>query len=172
MNPAAGGLHLRAFQSEDPPLLRAVFESAVHTVASRHYTPEQCAAWAPHDHDAAAWAERMVLLQPIVAEIGGEVVGFTSLQPTGYIDMFFVAGPHVGRGVATSMMARLYATAQALKLDALFANVSLTAESFFLKHGFAIEARQAVERAGVMLRNARMRKVIRIAPSPTSRRDD
>ena len=57
-NPAAGGLHLRAFQAEDPPLLRAVFESAVHTVASRHYTPEQCAAWAPHDHDAAAWAER------------------------------------------------------------------------------------------------------------------
>ena len=162
---AAAGLRLRAFRAEDPPLLRAVFESAVHTVASRHYTPAQCAAWAPHDHDAVAWAERMRLLQPIVAEIDGEVVGFTSLQRTGYIDMFFVAGPHVGRGVATAMMARLHAAAQELTLDALFANVSLTAESFFLQHGFAVEARQEMERAGVLLRNARMRKVLTTSPS-------
>jgi len=42
----------------------------------------------------------------------------------------------------------------------LFADVSLTAEPFFAKWGFGVEARQQVERSGVVLANARMGKVL------------
>ena len=41
-----------------------------------------------------------------------------------------------------------------------FADVSLTAEPFFARHGFAVEARQQVERHGVVLRNTRMAKLL------------
>jgi len=40
----------------------------------------------------------------------------------------------------------------------LFADVSLTAEPFFRKSGFVVEARQLVEVRGVVLANARMCK--------------
>ena len=39
-------------------------------------------------------------------------------------------------------------------------NVSLTAEPFFSKSGFTAKQRHQVERAGVVLDNARMRKVL------------
>jgi hypothetical protein len=39
-------------------------------------------------------------------------------------------------------------------------SVSLRAERFSLASGFVIEVRQEVERAGLILRNARMRKVL------------
>jgi putative acetyltransferase len=42
----------------------------------------------------------------------------------------------------------------------LNAHVSLTAEPFFAAQGFAVEARQQVERAGVVLHNARMAKAL------------
>lgn len=42
----------------------------------------------------------------------------------------------------------------------LWADVSLAAEPFFAARGFAVETRQAVERAGVVLHNARMGKAL------------
>lgn len=144
-------------------MLRRVFASSVHTLAARDYRPEQLAAWAPHDHDAAQWADRMQRIQPFVAELDGTVAGFADVQSSGYIELFFVSGDHAGRGVATALMAHLEASAQAQGLAALLANVSLRAERFFLASGFVIEVRQEVERAGVMLRNARMRKVLTAA---------
>jgi len=144
-------------------VLRRVFASSVHMLAARDYRPEQLAAWAPHDHDAAQWADRMQRIQPFVAELAGTVAGFADVQSSGYIELFFVSGDHAGRGVATALMAHLEASAQAQGLAALHANVSLRAERFFLASGFVIEVRQEVERAGVMLRNARMRKVLTTA---------
>lgn len=156
-------LRIRSYQPGDAPALRRVFESSVHTLAARDYRPAQLAAWAPHDHDAARWAERMQHIRPFVAERGGTMAGFADVQPSGHIDMFFVSGDHAGRGVATALMAHLHAVAQAQGIAALHANVSLRAERFFLASGFAIEMRQEVERAGVILRNARMRKVLTAA---------
>ena len=144
-------------------MLRRVFASSVHMLAARDYRPEQLAAWAPHDHDAAQWADRLQRIQPFVAELAGTVAGFADVQSSGYIELFFVSGDHAGRGVATALMAHLEASAQAQGLAALHANVSLRAERFFLASGFVIEVRQEVERAGVMLRNARMRKVLTTA---------
>jgi putative acetyltransferase len=93
-----------------------------------------------------------------VAEIGGAPVGFADLQDSGYIDQFFVAGTHAGLGVGQALIARLLHAAPAHGVEALWANVSLRAEPFFTRHGFVVEVRQVVERHGVQLRNARMRR--------------
>ena len=55
-------------------------------------------------------------------------------------------------------MARLHAQASQQGLQHLKAYVSLAAEPFFTAQGFVVEARQAVERAGIVLHNARMGK--------------
>ncbi len=154
-------VQIRPFRMGDAPALRVVFHASVHGLASHCYTSEQCGAWAPAEHNAARWAARMQANQPFVAEAaGGAIAGFADLQPSGYIDMFFVAPAFARQGVASALMAHIHAQAAQQGLARLWADVSLAAESFFVAQGFAVEERQAVERAGVVLHNARMGKAL------------
>lgn len=155
--------HIRNFCPGDEPALRAVFHASVHGLACKDYTGEQLAAWAPLYHDVAQWAERMRTNQPFIAQAidGGAIAGFADLQASGTIDMFFVAPAFAGQGVARALMAHLHAQAAQCGITRLNAHVSLTAEPFFAAQGFAVEARQQVERAGVVLHNARMAKALK-----------
>lgn len=67
------------------------------------------------------------------------------LQPSGYIDPIFVAGAYAGRGVVNALMAHIHQRADNRGITQLFADVSLTAEPFFSKNGFVVEAREQVE---------------------------
>lgn len=126
---------------------------------------EQRLAWAPPDYDAEPWAARLQRNQPFVAELDGAVAGFADLQDSGCIDMFFVAPAFAGQGVARALMAHIHQSATGRGIASLYADVSLMAEPFFSKCGFVVEARQQVERLGVVLDNARMRKML-APPSP------
>ncbi|CAN7617204.1 GNAT family N-acetyltransferase [Acidovorax sp. LjRoot129] len=153
---------IRNFRPGDEAALRAVFHASVHGLARQHYTPEQRDAWAPQQHDPAQWAERMQANQPYVAQMDGSeaLAGFADLQPTGYIDQFFVSPAFAGQGVARALMDHLYAQARQRGIPRLWAHVSLTAEPFFAAQGFTVQERREVERAGVVLRNALMDKTL------------
>ena len=92
--------------------MRAIFFSAIHELACRDYSIEQLDAWAPVAYDMAAWQERIRAIQPFVAEIDGFPVGYADLQTSGYIDHFFVAGAHGGRGVGRTLMAHIFQVAR------------------------------------------------------------
>ena len=149
---------IRELRAGDEAALAAVLGSAVHDVAKADYTPEQLEAWAPQSFDEVRWSERIRALRPFVAEIEGTPVGYADLQASGYIDHFFVAGAHVRRGIGSALMERILRDARERGIGELFANVSLTAERFFARHGFVVEARQVVVSRGVELANARMRR--------------
>ena len=74
--------------------------------------------------------------------------------------MFFVAPAFAGRGVARALMEHLHGQARRRGIMRLWAHVSLTAEPFFAAQGFSVQERREVERAGVVLRNARMEKTL------------
>lgn len=153
---------IRPFCPGDEPALYDLFYASVHVLASGHYSPEQLAAWAPLEHDAAQWAERLQANQPFVALAPGgtAVAGFADVQASGYIDQFFVAPAFAGQGVGRALMAHLQAQAAERGITRLWAHVSLVAEAFFAAQGFAVEERQEVQRAGMVLRNARMVKAL------------
>lgn len=92
--------YIRRSRPEESPALFKVFYSAVHLVASADYTPEQIEAWAPKEMDATLWEQHILGLNPFVAELDGEVVGYADLQPNGYMDHFFVSGHHSKRADA------------------------------------------------------------------------
>lgn len=81
-------LRIRALQPGEALRLYPVFHSAVHRLAVRHYTPAQCAAWAPLPFDEAAWVQRIERNHPCVALVRGVIAGFADLQPDGTIDQF------------------------------------------------------------------------------------
>jgi len=149
---------IRRFRPGDEAALADVIHSSIHELAKYDYTPEQLEAWAPTPFDPVRWGARIRGLQPFVAEIDGAAAGYADLQPSGYIDHFFVAGAHARRGVGNALMEAIHREARQRGLRELYADVSLTAEGFFARHGFAVEKRQTVLSRGVALENARMRK--------------
>jgi putative acetyltransferase len=153
-------MKIRRFARGDEQALFRVFLTAVHVVAAKDYSPEQIAAWEPADFDATVWALRVQRTRPFVAELDEEIVGFADLQPTGYIDQFFVSGLYPRRGIGSMLMAHIHQEAEALGLNELTSDVSKTAEPFFLRHGFHVLERRFPVRHGVVLENALMRKVL------------
>ena len=152
---------LRDFRSGDEPALRAVFESAIHEVARRDYTQQQVDAWAPRDFDPGLWAKRMQGIAPFVAEREGRIVGYADVQPSGYIDHFFVAASAGRQGVGGLLMRRIHERAAELGLLALTSEVSRTAQPFYLHFGFEVVDHHVNVVRGVELQYAAMRKPLR-----------
>jgi len=148
--------------------LHAVFLSAVHGLASKNYTPEQVQAWAPRDLDQELWASRMQGIQPFVVEASGEIMAYADVQPSGYIDHFFVAAPYARRGVGSMLMNHIHKAASEQAITALTSDVSLTAQPFFEKFGFVVVEQRAPVIRSVVVQNALMRK--ELAPNPSIER--
>lgn len=151
---------IRPYYPGEEAQLHAIFQSAVHGLARHDYTAEQLHAWAPHDYDRALWAQRMRANQALVAEVDGRAVAFADLQPSGYIDMFFVDASYARRGVGSALLRHIMDVAGKRAIGVLRSDVSLTAEPFFTRHGFRVETRNQVQVRGVLLDNATMSRML------------
>jgi len=154
-------IHVREFQPGDEPALRLVFESAIHEVAIRDYTPEQINAWAPRQFDPALWAQRMQGIAPFVAELEGVIVAYADVQSSGYIDHFFVSACANGQGIGGRLMRRIHERADELRITELTSEVSRTAQPFYMHFGFEIVDNHVNEVRGVGIEYAAMRKQLR-----------
>lgn len=151
---------IRAYRPEDAIALLDVFRSAVRISAAGDYSAEQIEAWAParvtpgmREH----WRARIAAIDPFVAELDGAIAGYADLQPSGYIDHFFVHAGFARRGVGSALMAHLLEAARARGLATLESDVSRTAQAFFARFGFESIREQRPLLRGVELANARMR---------------
>jgi len=153
-------VNIRRFNFSEDRALFKVYYSAIHLAASRDYTPEQIKAWAPADLDKDLWAAKMLDINPFVAEVNGEVVGYADVQPSGYIDHFFVSGYHQREGVGKLLMSAIHDEAASLGLTELTSDVSRTAQPFFQKFGFSIIEQRSPEVRGVVIPNALVRKFL------------
>lgn len=153
-------VRIREFVASDAAQLRGVFVSSVHTLASGFYTVEQLEAWAPATYDESDWACKLATMRPFVAVADDQPVGYADLQDSGYIDHFFVSARFSARGVGSALMQRIHDAAVARSIWRLSADVSRSAEAFFLRHGFRLDYRQTTVRRGVSFENARMYRVL------------
>jgi putative acetyltransferase len=144
---------IRRYCPGDDSQLWALFFGAVRTVNVRDYTPEQVRAWAPDDFDSALWRRRLETNNPFVCLHDEQAVGFADLQPTGYIDHFFVHQDWQRQGVGAVLMNAIERAAQQLRLPNLSSHVSITARPFFESRGFVVQAEQQVSVRGSVLTN-------------------
>lgn len=164
-------MNIRTFRPGDEKALLNVFLSSVHDIAIQDYTTEQIQdytteqiqAWAPSSLDPDLWAEHMRHIAPFVAEdTVGNILGYADLQKNGYIDHFFVSGIFSRQGVGTALMAHIVKMAHGMKFDDLSSLVSLTAQPFFQKFGFALAEQRLSDRRGVLISNALMKRKLSI----------
>lgn len=151
-------IRIRAYRAEDLDALIDLFTGSVRQVASRDYSPAQIEAWAPVAVNREQWATRLGSRPTCVAEAGGQIVGFSDLEPDGHIDMLFVHADHQGRGVARALLDHIHVRAHEQGIDRLFTEASITARPFFERNGFEVMKAQDVELRGQSFRNYRMAK--------------
>jgi putative acetyltransferase len=144
-------MRIRPYVEDDGPATLDVFLRAVRGTASRDYTEEQVAAWAPDDMDLERWARRRASASTLVAVDGERVVGFADLVDDGHVDMTFVDPGFGRRGVATALLEAVVVTARSRRLDRLTVFASITARPFFERQGFVLDEQVQVELDGVML---------------------
>jgi len=157
-------MHIRRFRPGEEATLFEVYRSAIHLIASKDYTEAQVQAWAPANLDPDQWTQRIRSIQPFVAQEGERIVGYADVQANGYIDHFFVSGHHPRRGIGSALMATIENEAARLRLTELTSNVSLTAQPFFARFGFAVVERRAPVVRGVAVPNALMRRLLTSLP--------
>ena len=71
-----------------------------------------------------------------------QIVGFSSITPTGYLDYMFVHKDFQGRGIATMLLEEIERYALAAGIKRITSEVSLTARPFFEKQGYVVEKEQ------------------------------
>ncbi len=153
-------INVRKAKRGEYPALWRLFYDTIHQVNCHDYRPEQIAAWAPDEIEMSRWIERMEKIDPWVAIIAGQFVGFADLQADGLVDMFFVHYQWQGQGVGKKLFAAINSEATRLGLVELHSHVSITARPFFEARGFHVEMPQEVTIAGVVLQNFVMRKTL------------
>ncbi len=151
-------MQIREYQSQDADELRVLFHDTIRNVNSADYDTEQIAAWSPEEFDPVKWREQLDGIAPFVVVSGSRLLGYADVQPSGYIDHFFVHHQWQRRGVGNLLMQRLHDVAHACGTAKLFSEVSITARPFFEKWKFLVEAEQSVVVRDVTLRNFRMEK--------------
>jgi len=137
-----------------------LFNQTIHHINSQHYSQKLLDAWSPAVFDNTLWSNKLAKLSSFVCVNEEKIVGYSDLQPSGYIDHFFCHHQYQGRGVGKVLMAHIHTLAKHKDITQLSADVSITAKAFFEAKGFKVVKQQVVPTRGQVLTNFKMIKVL------------
>src|SRR3712207_5858810 len=149
---------IRDYDACDAPEIARLFYETIRSVNRQDYSEEQVRAWAPGVPDPEEWHARMAGRRTLVAEEGGEVVGFAELEDDGHLGMLYVRRDAVGRGVGQRLYQAVEREGRRRRLGQIFTEASITARPFFERQGFRVVREQTVSRRGVSMTNFAMEK--------------
>ena len=132
-----------------------LMDRTIRTVCSSDYSAEEIKEWSPAGREEAL-LDKLSSTYSIVALSGEELVGFGNTFES-EIDCLYVSSEHQRQGIGSMLLERL--EDHAFKFgNTIHVYASLTAEGFFLCHGYHIVRRNIVERNGVEIPNWYMEK--------------
>lgn len=146
---------IRRYCAADCIFLAQLFYDTVHTINAKDYSLEQLNAWASGKVDLAAWDQSFLSHYTLVAVEKNIRVGFGDMDDTGYLDRLYVHKDFQRKAVATAICDELERSCAGMQITT---HASITAKPFFMKRGYIVIKKQAVERNGVTLDNYIMQK--------------
>lgn len=154
-------MEIRNYNSNDYKIVADLFYHTVHTICASDYTEKQLEAWAPTPIDYKKWQERLDRKKPFLAIIDSRIVGFIELEMDGHIDCFYVDKNYQRKGVGSFLLDHVEKLASSRNYEKMYAEVSITAKPFFLKHGFRVLKENIVRTNNQELKNFIMEKTIK-----------
>lgn len=119
-----------------------VFTNSIKNTCIKDYNEEQILAWV--DIDSLLIETRLENQKTWLAIDNDNVVGFISINNTGYLDLLFVLPRYQGNHIATSLLWEVEQYCQHRGINNILTESSLTAKSFFEKNGFILKQTQNV----------------------------
>ena len=151
-------IKIRKYQVGEETQLRTLFFDTIRNINIKDYSKAQVQAWAPDNYDETVWKGRIKAINPFVALIDNQIVGYADIQKDGYIDHFFCHSNYQGKGVGAALMKNIFEVGLAQKVARFYSHVSITAKPFFEHFGFKILKEQKVEIRDQILINYVMEK--------------
>jgi putative acetyltransferase len=151
---------IREYMTSDAKNLAEIYYYTIHNINSRDYTEEQINAWAPITSlELTGWKTKWEKTPPIVAVSDNVILGFAEFEASGHIDCFYVHHLYQANGVGAALMAAIDVLANQYGCKRIYAEVSITAKSFFERKGFKVIREQMVTFRDVQFKNYVMEKL-------------
>ena len=134
---------IRSAMPEDAPRISSIRARTIRTIVARTgmYSDEEVAEWSAN-YPATKVLEFMDLETFLVADRGGQVVGFGRLQIEGLdqarIRGVFVDADFVGRGIGSRIVRQLIEIAQDMGAAQILIAATLNARTFYERLGFRV----------------------------------
>lgn len=160
------GFDIRQCIAADAPQIAVLFFDTIHSVNLGDYTQEQVDAWAPPvsgcelTERIAHFSRSLETSLSYVADREGMVIGFANIMETGHLDWMYVHKDYQRQGVASGLLKKLEKEALQIGLKAIWADVSITAQPFFARHGYQTVQKQTVTVRNVSMNNFKMTKTL------------
>lgn len=138
----------------------SIFRETILAINSKDYDPGQIRVWIQSANDEPRWMRKINEQYFICCENLKEIVGFGSIDTTGYLDLLYVHARYQGQGIATFVMKELERFAIKNHINLISSDVSITARPFFDRKGYAAIEEQKKTICGIELINYRMQKII------------
>jgi len=151
-------IFIRDYRPDDVNALIELFRGSVRVLARKDHTESQLLAWAPDDIDPKVFGPRRASRPTWIAEVDGQIAGFSDLEPDGHVDMLYVHPAHQGKGVARALLRHVEDTAIRKGLKLIYTHASITARPVFERMGFHTIRAQTVTARGETFTNYRMEK--------------
>ncbi len=153
-------MHIRRLLDEEYNIVVKLITETVHTVCTDDYTKKELDAWAPARFDTNKFRRNLSGCLNLVAVEGSVIVGFISVERSGYINRLYTHKDYLRRGIATALYKKAEEWAKHNGIKEISLDSSKTAEGFYLKMGFEKSGISVINHGGVVFRNTVMKKVI------------
>jgi len=153
-------LAMRPYLPADAPVLVEIFRLSIEELTGEDYNEDQQRAWASIAEDEEEFAAKLSKQLVLVATLGGEPVGFASLEGADHIDLLYVHPAIAGHGAGSMLCDALEKLAAARGAKKLVVDASDNAQDFFRRRGYEAQQRNTLERDGEWLANTTMQKML------------
>jgi len=151
--------HIRPATVSDIPEMTELYKNTILTVNRKDYSAEEVEEWASCGNDIRHLCESFAEQYYIVAENDkGKIVGFASINDTGYMHTLFVHKDFQHQGIATLLYRAIEKHAKEKGVEKITSEVSITARPFFEKQGFVVDEEQKRKANKLFLTNYKMIK--------------
>jgi putative acetyltransferase len=146
-------IKLRRANQDDLNSICELFFNTVTSINANDYDENQIRAWSEGAKNIEIFKEKIEEQHFIVAIMNDTIVGFSSVDDTGYIDFMYIHKNYQRHGIAKSLLTEIERIAKTLGIKELNSSVSITARGFFEKFGFVKIREESVESRGAVFIN-------------------